>query len=57
MDISVIPKYVCFGLMVIMIGIIGVGVLIYYIVRRRFFNGGRRGNLIRINGCRVTGGG
>lgn len=38
MDISVIPKYVCFGLMVIMIGIIGVGVLIYYIVRRMFVN-------------------
>lgn len=38
MDISVIPKYVCFGLTVIMIGIIGVGVLIYYIARRLFVN-------------------
>lgn len=38
MDISVILKYVCFGFKVIMIGIIGVGVLIYYIVRRLFVN-------------------
>ena len=38
MDMSVIPKYVCFGLMAIMVGIISVGVLIYYIVKRLFVN-------------------